>query len=233
MVGPGDASAPGAADFTPCGVFSARAHTAPDGVSVRLSHLRLTRDPIDEKFAAAFDDLVARDLVYRVRVHSNVLHPVDGEYTMAYLPARCLADAGLAETFALHADERGGVVGLDYSTAGGDCVVDPEQSAPPPKLAGAGRGSAAFRSTAQVMFYKLAPALDPDAPTDLRGHGGPANKQKQEEYRRRKESGEPREKGKKPAKEKTFWEKNWMYIVPISFLVSNALSAPPQKAKRG
>jgi hypothetical protein len=24
-----------------------------------------------------------------------------------------------------------------------------------------------------------------------------------------------------------------MYIVPISFLVSNALSAPPQKAKRG
>ena len=42
-----------------------------------------------------------------------------------------------------------------------------------------------------------------------------------------------REKGKKPEKEKTFWEKNWMYIVPISFLVSNALSAPPQKQKRG
>jgi len=232
VVGPGDASA---ADFTPCGVFSARAHTAPDGVSVRLSHLRLTRDPIDENFAAAFDALVAADLVYRVRVHSNVLHPVDGEYTMAYLPARCLADAGLAETFALHTDERGGVIGVDYSTAGGDCVIDPEQSAgSPPKLAGAAsRGSVAFRSTAQVRFYKLAPALDPDAPTDLRGHGGPATKQRQEEHRRRKESGEPREKGKKPVKEKTFWEKNWMYIVPISFLVSNALSAPPQKAKRG
>ena len=137
MVGPGDASA---ADFTPCGVFSARAHTAPDGVSVRLSHLRLTRDPIDEKFAAAFDDLVARDLVYRVRVHSNVLHPVDGEYTMAYLPARCLADAGLAETFALHADERGGVVGLDYSTAGGDCVVDPSSPLRRPSRRAPGAG---------------------------------------------------------------------------------------------
>lgn len=235
VVGPGDASAPGAADFTPCGVFSARAHTGPDGVSVRLSHLKLTRDPVDDDFAEKFDALVAADLVYRVRVHSNVLHPVDGEYAMAYLPARCLADAGLAETFALHADERGGVVGLDYSTAGGDCVVDLEQSAPPPKLAGSiGSGSTAlFRSTAQVRFTKLAPALDPDAPTDLRGHGGPATKQRQEEHRRRKESGEPREKGKKPVKEKTFWEKNWMYIVPISFLVSNALSAPPQKAKRG
>ena len=68
---------------------------------------------------------------------------------------------------------------------------------------------------------------------DLRGHGAPASKQRQDEHRRRKESGEPREKGKKPEKEKTFWEKNWMYIVPISFLVSNALSAPPQKQKRG
>ena len=45
---------------------------------------------------------------------------------MAYIPARCLADAGLQENFALHADERGGVVGLDYTTAGGDCFVDGE-----------------------------------------------------------------------------------------------------------
>ena len=65
---------------------------------------------------------------------------------------------------------------------------------------------------------------------DLRGHGAPASKQRQDEHRRRKESGEPREKGKKPEKEKTFWEKNWMYIVPISFLVSNALSAPPPRS---
>ena len=84
-----------------------------------------------------------------------------------------------------------------------------------------------------MRFYKLAPALDPDAPTDLRGHGGPATKQRQEEHRRRKESGEPREKGKKPVKEKTFWEKNWMYIVPISFLVSNALSALSAKGEEG
>jgi hypothetical protein len=165
-----------------------------------------------------------------VRVPSNVLHPRDGEYTMAYIPARCLADAGLQENFALHADERGGVVGLDYSTAGGDCFIDVDAT-DTPKLVGS--SNAEFRTTAQVRFYKVAPALDPDAPTDLRGHGAPASKQRQDEHRRRKESGEPREKGKKPEKEKTFWEKNWMYIVPISFLVSNALSAPPQKQKRG
>ena len=84
-----------------------------------------------------------------------------------------------------------------------------------------------------MRFYKLPRPRWIRTRTDLRGHGGPANKQKQEEYRRRKESGGAEGEGKKPAKEKTFWEKNWMYIVPISFLVSNALSAPPQKAKRG
>lgn len=42
----------------------------------------------------------------------------------AYLPARCLAEAGLQENFALHMDERGNVVGVDYTTAGGECHLD-------------------------------------------------------------------------------------------------------------
>ena len=124
MVGPGDASA---ADSLRRAGSSARAHTAP------RRRLRSTLAPAadarstDEKLSPKnLTRLVAADSAYRVRVHSNVLHPVDGEYTMAYLPARCLADAGLAETFALHTDERGGVIGVDYSTAGGDCVIDPD-----------------------------------------------------------------------------------------------------------
>ena len=45
----------------------------------------------------------------------------EGEHVMAYLPARCLAEAGLQENFVLHMDERGNVVGVDYTTAGGEC----------------------------------------------------------------------------------------------------------------
>ena len=147
---------------------------------------------------------------------------------MAYLPARCLADAGLAGRSRC-TPTSGAACRLDYSTAGAT-ACRPRAVAPPPKLAGSivrvhrvpvhGAGEVLARARAR-----------PGRPTDSRARRS-ATKQRQEEHRR-KESGEPREKGKKPVKEKTFWEKNWMYIVPISFLVSNALSAPPQKAKRG
>ena len=57
-------------------------------------------------------------------------------------------------------------VGMDYTTAGGECHLD---AVPVPLGA-----NPAFRTTAAVRFYKVAPQLDPDAPTDVRGHGGPS-----------------------------------------------------------
>ena len=143
---PGDAADP-AAKFAPCGVFGAKAHRASSGNAVRLSHLRLTRDPVDEEFAAGFGRLVEDDLHYRVRVPANVLHPRAGEFVMAFLPARCLAEAGLQENFVLHMDEAGNVVGMDYGTAGGECHADavPTPLGPNP----------AFRTTAAVRFYKV------------------------------------------------------------------------------
>ena len=46
--------------------------------------------------------LIENDLHYRVSVPANVLHPREGEYVMAYAPARCLALSGLQENFVLH-----------------------------------------------------------------------------------------------------------------------------------
>jgi len=75
---------PSAAAFTACGVFAARAHYGERNGQevVRLSHLKLQRDPIDEDFQAAFAELVAQDLHYRVRLPANVLHPREGDYVM-------------------------------------------------------------------------------------------------------------------------------------------------------
>lgn len=171
-VRPGDVSDD---DFAPCGVFSARAHfersssaADDDDVAVaRLTRLQLTRDPVDASFAAAFAKLVEDDLPYRVRVPANVLHPRKGVGVMASIPARCLADAQLQENFALHADELGNVVGVDYATMGGDCAPNGEREITP---LGA---NPVFRTTAAVRHHKTAPRLDPRAGTDVRGHGGP------------------------------------------------------------
>jgi len=209
----GDAAA---AAFKSAGVFSARAtYHRTNQDAVRLSHLKLQRDPVDEDFIQAFTALVADDLHYRVRLAANVLHPREGEYVMAYLPARCLAEAGLQENFALHMDERGNVVGMDYTPAGGECHAD---AVPVPLGA-----NPAFRTTAAVRFFKVAPQLDPDAPTDIRGHGGPGT---QEKVRRGPD-------GKKKPPE-TFMQKYWMYLVPGVFIVSNLLAGgePPKPAAK-
>ena len=215
---------PGAAThFAPCGVFTARAHydrANPD--AVRLSHLKLQRDPADDDFVAKFSKLVDDDLNYRVRLPANVLHPRADEHVVAYVPSRCLADAGLQENFALHMDERGNVVGVDYTTAGGECHAD-TPAVPLGK-------DPKFRTTAAVRFYKVAPQLDPDAPTDVRGHGGPGNRKQHEEKQRRAREGKD---GKAPPpREQTFWEKNWMYILAASFLISNFMAPPPEQTKK-
>jgi len=220
VFGPGDASA---AVFKPCGVFNARAHYDRNNQeAVRLSHLKLNRDPIDDDFRPAFTALVERDLHYRVRLAANVLHPREGEYVMAYLPARCLSEAGLQENFALHMDERGNVIGIDYTTAGGDCHLD----AVPVPLS----ENAQFRTTAAVRFHKVAPQLDPDAPTDIRGHGTPDTTSTRT-VRKTGPDGKPI--GKVQKVEQTLMQKYWMYIIPGTFLLANFLAAPEApKAKK-
>ena len=217
---------PGAAThFAPCGVFTARAHydrANPD--AVRLSHLKLQRDPADDDFVAKFSELVDDDLNYRVRLPANVLHPRADEHVVAYVPARCLAEAGLQNISPSTWTSEGTpqLVGVDYTTAGGECHVD-TPAVPLGK-------DPKFRTTAAVRFYKVAPQLDPDAPTDVRGHGGPGNRKQREEKQRRAREGKD---GKAPPpREQTFWEKNWMYILAASFLISNFMAPPPEQTKK-
>lgn len=238
-----------AANFEPAGVFHAKAHftagagaaTAEPGAdadaedahnrvapgsAVRLSHLRLERNVLDEDFEKKFATLVERDLPYRVSLPANALHPVQNERVVAFIPARCLAESGLQEHFVAHMDERGNVIGIDYDPAGFECAPSDEVS-----VVELGR-SPSFKSTASVRFYKTAPALDPDAPTDVRGHGGPAGK-KEREARQRRSSGGDGGDGKDgdAGKEKTFWQKNWMYIVPVMMLLSNLVAPPPEQSR--
>ena len=248
-VDPGDA-----ANFEPAGVFHAKAHFSPGagataaepgaepepdaedardprgvapGSAVRLSHLRLTRDDLGADFTTKFAALVEADLPYRVSLPANALHPrARHERVVAFIPARCLAESGLQEHFVLHMDEKGNVIGMDYDPAGFECR--PADAA----VVALGRNPS-FKTSASVRFYKTAPALDPDAPTDVRGHGGPAGKKEREARARR--SSDPnggdgaRDGG--AGKEKTFWQKNWMYIVPAMMLLSNLVAPPPEQSR--
>jgi hypothetical protein len=236
-----------AANFEPAGVFTAKAHfthspakadadadadadaggDAGDALghseAVRLSHLRLTRDAPTDAFVAKFTKLLEDDLPYRIALPANVLRPASDETVMAFLPSRCLAESGLREHFVLHVDERANVIGVEYDSAGVECRVTDthvtDVSSDP-----------WFKTTSSVRFYKTAPRLDPDAPTDIAGHGGPAGKKAREaKLRRSSESNANGKNGAPPEQEKTFWQKNWMYIVPVMMLVTN-LIAPPAPA---
>ena len=124
-------------------------------------------DPRKVKEAVCLDTLSYNEAWELSYFGANVLHPRKGVGVMASIPARCLADAQLQENFALHADELGNVVGVDYATMGGDCAPNGEREITP---LGA---NPVFRTTAAVRHHKTAPRLDPRAGTDVRGHGGP------------------------------------------------------------
>ena len=246
-VDPGDA-----ANFEPAGVFHAKAHFTPGagataaepgaepepdaedardprgvapGSAVRLSHLRLTRDDLDADFTTKFAALAEADLPYRVSLPANVLHPrARHERVVAFIPARCLAESGLQEHFVLHMDEKGNVIGMDYDPAGFECR--PADAA----VVALGRNPA-FKTSASVRFYKTAPALDPDAPTDVRGHGGPAGKKEREARARRSSDPNGGEGARDAGREKSFWQKNWMYVVPAMMLLSNLVAPPPEQSR--
>tara|TARA_B110000240_G_scaffold98356_1_gene111380 strand:+ start:782 stop:1852 length:1071 start_codon:yes stop_codon:yes gene_type:complete len=235
---PGDATG----CWEPAGVFSGKAHFTfsersgenendeagesdqQQHSAARLSHLKLERDPLTHDFIEKFNYLSENDLPYRIALPANVLHPRRDEKVIAFLPAKCLAESGLQENFALHMDENGNVVGVDYDPAGGECHLEDRGA----KLS----SDPHFASTVSVRFYKTAPTLDPHAPTDVRGHGGPAGKKEREAKQRRSANGGTTKGDQKEEPEKTFWQKNWMYIVPVMMLLSN-LVAPPAASSGG
>ena len=189
-----------------------------EGISgVRVSRLRVRRNAGNAQSSKAFQALVDNDAMYRVRVPSGVLGEVKegasaDDYVVAFVKARCLAHAGMSEHVTLHMDSVGRVGALAYRTPSGQCAPD---------LAPLKQDAWSFaRATANVQYARVAPGLKgmhvaPDRPdsetsTTLGPDGQPV--------------------AKKP---KTFFQRNWMFIMPAMFIIMNIINPPPQQQQGG
>ena len=156
-----------------------------DARNFRLSAPKATREPLDASAAAALNALAASGGAYRIRAPSNFASGRPGSYVMASLPARCVLAANLADALTVHADDRGNAYGIEYAAANGEC--DARDEAATTKRASAG---SKFRTTVYVRVGKDAPGLNPDAPTDVRGHGSPATERSKREAEQRRKARE-------------------------------------------
>ena len=191
-----------------------------EGVSnVRLSRLQVRRDGMAKEDSAAFQRLIDNDSLYRVRVPGGVAGAeANGEkpHVLAFVKARCLAHAGMHEHVSLHVDGTGNVVALEYRTPSGQCAPD---------LAPVKQESWAFaRATANVKYPRVVPPLKGSHVQPSEGAQGDAA-----EEVRLGPDGQP-----VPKKQKTFFQRNWMFIMPALFLVMNLINPPqePPKKKR-
>ena len=189
-----------------------------DARNFRLSAPKATREPLDASAAAALNALAASGGEYRIRAPSNVANGRPGSYVMASLPARCLLAANLADALTVHADDRGNVYGIEYATANGEC--DAREEAATTKRVSAG---SKFRTTVYVRVGKDAPGLNPDAPTDVRGHGSPAterSKREAEQRRKAREGGAGKNGGAEepPPTQMTFFQRHWLKIMFSSYV---------------
>lgn len=118
---------------------------------MRLSHVKLERLPFSAGDVQAFEALLGDNWLYRVRVPAHVLQPTPERFAAAFLPARCVVAAGLAESWVLQLDARGGVVALEYAPPGGACPPTAQTPRTPAHWA--------FKSTVATKLPKEAPLL--------------------------------------------------------------------------
>lgn len=201
-------------EFKPCGRFSAKAafsETQTGQKSARLANIRLSRDPFTANDREAFSGLLEQNAFYRVRVPSVVIGPDNGRRVMAALPARCLSNGGLHESFVLHADDRGQIVGLEYTLPSGECF-SVDEALPP--------STWSFNTMVAVRLPKEAPRLNPDFAANF---GPPPNAE-------RAANAPPPDTKNAP---QSFFRKYWMYILPIGLMMLNSGGAPPEQGRGG
>jgi hypothetical protein len=138
------------AAWTRAGTLNARANFDKRG-AVRFSQLKVVRDAPSASDAAALNALLAAGGLYRARLPANALKP-DERHVVAFLPLRCIVDAGLAEHLSVGVDEAGRIYGLELAPPGGACA--PAVGAPPKPPA-----LWVLRSTASTRLPKEAPPL--------------------------------------------------------------------------
>ena len=216
--------------FTPTGVVVGRlAVDRSDARNFRLSSPKAERSALSADEAAALNALAAAGGTYRVRAPSDFANPGSGR-VMASVSAACLVNGGLEDVLTVHADDQGRAYGIEYASAREGCG----------SAAGDGKATrrvsegATFRTTVNVRVGKDAPPLNPDAPTDVRGHGSPATeKAKREEQQRREAERARRQReanGDSTTPERkvpeTFLQKHWMKLLMVSY--SLAFLCAPQ-----
>lgn len=190
---------------------------------VRLSKVKVKREPLSDAAKTELDTMLEVDAHYRVRVPGNVFGENPGRWAMSSLPLRCLVNADMTENFVLQIDDRGNIISMDYTTHSGECIQ--EETAPP--------ASWSFKPMVYVRLPKDAPRLNPDyfmnyqAPSSGRGSQADAATSQMNTYASAPDGPDGK---KKP--EQSFLKKYWMYIVPVGLMMVNQLITPPEPEKK-
>ena len=220
--------------FTATGVVHSKlAVDRSDARNFRLSAPKAERERLSESDAEKLNALAKAGGTYRVRAPSDLTNSESGKWVMASVDARCLLDGGLEDVLTVHADDRGRAYGIEYATARGGCGGERNGGAEQKVKTGA-----MFLTTVQVRVGKDAPGLNPNAPTDVRGHSAPATgKQKEAEKRREAERlAKERRDGAMPPSEKrteTFFQKHWMRIMLMAYVAAYLCAPQDANARAG
>lgn len=195
--------------FTPAGMISARLRTTSQGRQ-SLSKFRISRTTFSEEEQKDFDKLVKTDGFYSVRVPVNLITP-GNTYVQTSVKARCLAVSELEEHFDLHLDQ-GHVVGLSLRP-----VVDCPYPRPEVYVGRSKSGPKRWEPKPRLVVKHSEPGPKLVAVLQEIGILG--------------EEGLDGEAQKPP--EKTFWQKYWMYIIPVGMIVLNAFTTLANMPEEG
>ncbi|KAK9867197.1 hypothetical protein WJX84_000174 [Apatococcus fuscideae] len=207
------------------GDFSAIGHleSPPRELREGPPHLEIKRDPFSAQQSSAFEQLVAQNGYYRLRVQ-----PSEGAPIMTAMRARCLAGSGLREAFEAHLDTSGHVVALSWSTPTGSCQAQGGAPALPQGWSFAEVQRVPTRMPARgPSLHPARPAFSDPAQAmpepqflgeDLQGAGGVSGKAAGPKSVVGKD-------GKQvPQPEKTWLQKNWLLIMIGAAVVINIVS---------
>eukprot|EP00270_Netrium_digitus_P012863 TRINITY_DN4222_c0_g1_i1.p1 TRINITY_DN4222_c0_g1~~TRINITY_DN4222_c0_g1_i1.p1 ORF type:complete len:335 (+),score=73.07 TRINITY_DN4222_c0_g1_i1:33-1037(+) len=192
--------------FSECGSVSTRLIRTPDGLS-RVMGVKLKHELPSPSVQEAMQELIDSDGMYRVRFPTNLAAPGKSRsFIMAAVKARCLAAAGLKEKFEFALDGRGNLVAVSYIPLG-DCLKSSSSqervllpASPFTSLVELKEPAKAPRLTSTLSFRTFNSLDDVEVV-----------------------EAQPVETKPPPEPEKTFWQKYWMYIIPLGLVFINAM----------
>ncbi|GMN26145.1 hypothetical protein TIFTF001_001194 [Ficus carica] len=159
-----------------------------------LTKLRFSRNAFTSEEKDKFSNLLKADDFYRIRLPSNVLNSPGRDFVISSVKARCLPRDGLDEHVVIHTDGVN-ILAVNYG-APGSCPYRRQLKLP---------SKWSFNSHTVLKNSEQAPRA-PIFTEEILGGG---------------EDGEG-EVAKPP--EKSLWAKYWMYLIPLGFIIMNAIT---------